>query len=53
MIGFIRNDEEFTPQPLADAFDDDLDFERMWDEGLTSTSVEARIARDELHRFGR
>lgn len=53
MIGFIRNEQEFEPQNDEDQHLEQLDFERMWDEGLTSTSVEARTARSTMHRLGR
>lgn len=52
MIGFIRNEEEFKPAPKHDEHLDQLDFERMWHDGLTSTSVEARTARSTLHNLG-
>lgn len=52
MIGFMRNDQEFDPKPEREAstFAHGLDFDRMWDEGLTSTSLEWRTARREFER---
>jgi hypothetical protein len=52
-IGFLRDDQEFTPQPKTEPVEQDLDFAQMWEEGLSHTSIESRSARNEYDRFVR
>jgi hypothetical protein len=55
MIGFSRNDQDFEPETeqKPNTYSTDLDFDRMWDEGLSSTSVEFRTAHADATRYGR
>ncbi|MGO1735354.1 MAG: hypothetical protein ACTHZ9_03385 [Leucobacter sp.] len=48
-IGFIRNDEEFTPTKPT-RFEEELDLEQMWDEAREPSSLETRLAEDEVRR---
>lgn len=50
-IGFLRNDQEFTPSSKEEIYEAELDIAKMWEEGLSVSSIEYRSAREEYYRF--
>lgn len=48
--GFIRNEQEFTPY-VSTAPEEDADLETMWEDALKPSSVERRIASEEIRRL--
>lgn len=50
-IGFLRNDQEFTPSSREEIHEAELDIAKMWEEGLSVSSIEYRSAREEYDRF--
>lgn len=51
-IGFIRNDQEFTPSRPA-SFPDEVDLEKMWSDALEPDSIESEVADDEVSQLRR
>jgi hypothetical protein len=50
-IGFWRSDQEFTPASKDEFQEAELDIAKMWEDGLSVSSIEYRSAREEYDRF--